>query len=168
MAIRNGRGGARLAGLALLAFGLLAGGPLARASDSTPQMELKGKVVCLPELMNRLYGVELVEPHQHLYGFQADNGELFTLLRTKYSEALFADDRVRAKQLLLKGRVLPKSHLFEVSRIRSVRNGVVYDLHYYCNVCNIEAVSPGRCECCQGPVELVEKPLPARAKAKGP
>ncbi len=122
-------------------------------------VEVQGKVVCLPELMHQVYGTELPANHAHVFGFQTRDGTLFTLLRTKYSEALFVDERVRAKDLLLRGRVFPKSHIFEVTRTRSVRNGVVYDLFYFCNVCNIESVSPGPCECCQGPVELTERPL---------
>ena len=43
----------------------------------------------------------------------------------------------------------------------SVRNGVVHELYYYCTICDIESVSPAPCACCQGPVELIEKPLRA-------
>jgi hypothetical protein len=41
---------------------------------------------------------------------------------------------------------------------------VVYDLHYYCTVCNIESVTPGPCVCCQDEVELKERPLRNRAR----
>jgi hypothetical protein len=130
------------------------------------EVELPGTVVCLPELMHKLYGTDLPANHEHVYGFRTDAGELYTLLHTRLSEALFADERVRAKKLLLKGRVFPKSRVFEVTRMRSIRNGAVCDLYYYCSVCNIESVSPGPCECCQGPVELMEKPLAERHGAQ--
>ena len=123
------------------------------------QVELRGRIVCLPEEMHRRYGTELPARHEHVYGFETGDGTFYTLLRTKYSEALFVDERLREKQLLLKGRVFPKSHVFEVTRTRSVKGGVIYDVYYYCSVCHIESVSPGPCECCQGPVELTEKPL---------
>jgi len=128
-------------------------------SAEAARVEVEGKVVCLPEAIQTRYGTELPTGHTHIYGLQAGDGSYYTLLRTKYSEALFADQRVRQKQLLLAGRVFPKSHILEVTRIRSVREGVVYDLFYYCSVCHIESISPGPCECCQGPVELTEKPL---------
>src|ERR1051325_6320477 len=147
---------AALLAAALFGFSLVMG--RSAAPQPPKEIEIQGKTVCLPELMHRLYGVELPAEHRHVYGFQAQDGEIYTLLRTKFSEALFEDDRVRVKQLLLKGRVFPHSHLFEVTRTRSVRNGTVYDLHYFCSVCNIESVSPGPCACCQGPVELVETP----------
>jgi hypothetical protein len=123
------------------------------------ELELQGKVVCLVEEMHRLYGTQLPGRHEHVYGFETKDGTCYSLLRTKYSEALFADERVRTKELLLKGRVFPKTQILDVTRTRSVRNDVIYDLYYYCSVCHIESVSPGPCECCQGPVELTEKPL---------
>jgi hypothetical protein len=149
----------------LLSLGLAALATMSvRPADSSgiADVEMEGKVVCVPELMHQLYDVELPNDHKHLYGFQTKKGEIFTLLRTKFSEALFDDARVRAKDLLLKGRVFPNGRVFEVARIRSLHNGAVYDLHYFCSVCNIESVSPGPCACCQGPVDLVEKPLRTR------
>jgi hypothetical protein len=124
-----------------------------------PEIELRGKIVCLPEEMQQLHQTDLPTQHEHLYGFKSDDGKYYTLLRTKYSEALFADKRLHAKQLLLKGRLFPNSQIFEPITLRSVRDGVVHDLYYYCAVCEIFAVAPGICECCQGPTELVEKPL---------
>jgi len=46
-----------------------------------------------------------------------------------------------------------------VTKMKSIRNGVVCDLYYYCDICAIRTVAPGPCVCCQAPVELVEKPL---------
>ena len=121
--------------------------------------ELRGRVLCLAEEMRDLYQVELPTGHAHLYGFKTEDGKYFTLLRNKYSEALFIDKRLQEKELILKGRTFPKTQLLEVSVMRSVRNGVTNDLYYYCVVCSIKAVGPGKCECCQDPVELVERPL---------
>lgn len=127
-------------------------------------VEVRGRVVCLAEEMHQLYEVELPTGHPHVYGFKTQDGKYFTLLRTKYSEALFVDAQVQKKELILKGRLFPKTQVLEVSRMRSVKNGVVQDLFYYCTICAIEMISPGKCDCCQGPVELVEKPLDGRKK----
>ncbi len=133
-----------------------------KSAQELPEIQLRGKVVGLPEEMHRLHQAELPTRHEHLYGFKTEEGTYFTLLRTKYSEALFGDDRVREKELLLKGRLFPKTQIFEPITLRSVRDGVVNDLFYYCSVCEIFAVAPGICECCQGPTELIEKPVKAR------
>ena len=125
----------------------------------THEMELRGKVVCLPEEMHRLYQTGLPTDHEHIYGFKTTNGVYYTLLRTKLSEALFADERVREKELLLTGNVLPKSQILDVTAMKSIRKGVIYDLYYYCDICAVRTVAPGPCVCCQAPVELVEVPL---------
>jgi hypothetical protein len=128
-------------------------------AQTNQQVQLRGRVVCLAEEMHRIHQTDLPTKHAHLYGFRTTEGMFHTLLRTRLSEALFVDARLREKDLILKGRLLPQTQLFDVTAIRSVRNGVVCDLYYYCSVCDIESVSPDSCACCQGPVELVEKPL---------
>ena len=122
-------------------------------------MEFRGKVVCLAEEMHRLYQADLPTSHEHVYGFRTVDGNFYTLLRTKYTEALFIDKRLHEKELILKGRIFPNTRLFDVTRIRSIRKEQVYDLYYYCSICSIKTVAPNPCMCCQGPVELTEKPI---------
>jgi hypothetical protein len=126
------------------------------AAPAAHAVELRGRVICLPEAMHALYGTELPAGHAHVYGFHASDGAFYTLLRTRWSEALFLDARLRAKDLLLKGRVFAHSHLLDVESFKSIRDGRVWDLYYYCEVCAIKSVSPEPCACCQGPMELVE------------
>lgn len=131
----------------------------AKTPTAPREVELRGRVVCLVEETNRLHHAARPDPHQHQWGFKTDGGKHYTLLRTRYSEALFVDPRLREKELILKGRLFPDTRVFDVSRMRSMRNGVVCDLYYYCNVCSIKTIAPGPCLCCQEPVELVEKPV---------
>ena len=133
--------------------------PDAKPKAAVQEMELRGKVVCLPEEMHRLHQAALPTKHEHLYGFKAEDGKYYTLLRTKYSEALFVDEQVRQKELALKGRLFPDTRIFEPTTLRSVRSGKVFDLVYYCGICEIYAVAPGICECCQAQTELIEKPV---------
>ena len=123
------------------------------------ETEVRGRIVCLPEAMHELYHTDLPANHEHLYGFKTADGTFYTLLRTKLAEALFVDEQVRKKELILRGHVLPKTQIFEMTSMNSVRNGVICDLYYYCDICAIKTLSPGPCMCCQGPVNLVEKPL---------
>ena len=132
---------------------------LSAETNSDALREFRGQVVCLPEEMNRLFKSELPTKHDHIYGLRANDGAYYTVLRTRLSEALFVDERLRTKELLFKARLLPKTQILDVSIIRSVKNGVVQDLYYYCGICDIESVSPEECTCCRGPVELIEKPL---------
>jgi hypothetical protein len=132
---------------------------LAAALSTAAEAEFRGRVVCLPEEMHRVHKTDLPPQHEHIYGLRAEDGSYYTLLRTKLSEALFMDERLREKDLLLKGKVLPKSQILDVTIIKSIRKGVVHNLYYYCDICAIESVSPVECVCCRGPVELIEQPV---------
>jgi len=134
-----------------------AGSGKTKAATAPQEVELRGRIVCLPEAIHELYHTDLPSNHEHVYGFKTTDGSFYTLLRTKLSEALFVDEQVRKKELILKGRVFPKTQIFEMTDMKSVRNGVVCDLYYYCDICAIKTLSPGPCMCCQGPVKLVEQ-----------
>ena len=120
-------------------------------------VELRGRVICLPEEMNRRYGVDLPTGHAHVFGFRTEAGDYYTLLRTKLSEALFADGRLRERDLMLKGRTFPGTRILDVTLFRSIHDGAVFDLYYYCDICSIKSVVPGPCMCCREPVELREE-----------
>lgn len=122
-------------------------------------IELRGRVVCLAEEMHRRHGAPLPTNHEHLWGLKAQDGKTYTLLRGKFSEAIFVDERIRQKELLVKARLFPDTQVIEITQLRSVKAGVTQDIFYYCDVCAIESVSPEICACCREPVELIEKPL---------
>ena len=132
------------------------------------EVKLHGKIVCLAEEMHTHYKVELFGNHAHLYGVKTEEGEYYTLLRTSLAEALFVDDRLHAKDLVINGRVFPKTQLLEVTRFLSIRDGVLHDLYYYCDTCYIRTVAPGNCDCCQAPVVLIERPLDADSTIPSP
>ena len=127
-------------------------------AGAAKEIQIQGRVVCLAEAMHNLYRADLPANHAHLYGFETTEGVFYTLLRTDLSEALFADERLHQKTLIITGRTFPKTHLLEAIRLQSLHDGVVHDLYYYCDTCAIRAAAPGDCVCCQAPLELVEKP----------
>ena len=138
---------------------LLSGATPPTEGPKPEEVELKGTVVCLAEEMHTHYNVELFKTHEHLYGVKTEDGKYYTLLRTSLAEALFVDERLHKKDLVINGRVFPKTQLLEVTRFLSIRDGVLHDLYYYCDTCYIRTVAPGNCDCCQAPVVLIEKPL---------
>jgi|GEM_PF-3202847 len=140
--------------------------PVERVADRAEEVRtviLRGRVICLAEELHQRYGAELPTNHEHVWALQASNGRGYTLLRSHFSEAIWLDERVRARELELKARLFPGTQALEVQRLRSVVRGVVQDLYYYCDICHIQSVTPEQCACCQGPVELVEKPLERRS-----
>ena len=80
------------------------------------------------------------------------------------SLALFVDTNLQSKSLLLKGRVQAGTQRagtqrFEVTgNLRSIRDGKIHELYYYCDICAIKGSDPGPCMCCREPVYLVEEP----------
>jgi hypothetical protein len=137
--------------VAFLACVLLAGSaPTLQADD------LRGRVVCMAENNEQ---PKASANHEHTLAFKTTEGKVYKLTKTRFSEALFVDKRLHEKELLLKGNVSADAKSFDALTIRSIKNGVVHDLYYYCEICAIESVSPDICGCCRMPVELVEKPL---------
>ena len=144
--------------LIILVF-LLSGAKSPTEEQKPQAVKLHGNIVCLAEEMHTHYKVELFGQYDHLYGVKTEAGKYYTLLRTSLAEALFVDERLHEKDLVISGRVFPKTQLLEVTRFLSIRDGVLHDLYYYCDTCYIRTVAPGSCDCCQAPVVLIEKPL---------
>ena len=158
----------RLSPLSIILVLLMVGAKPPTEKPVPKDVELHGKVVCLAEEMHTHHNVELFGNHAHLYGIKTEKGEYYTLLRTSLAEALFVDERLPEKDLVIKGRVFPKTQLLEVTRFLSVRDGVLHDLYYYCDTCYIRTVAPGNCDCCQAPVVLIERPLNADSTIPSP
>jgi hypothetical protein len=133
--------------------------PKSKVAVAPQTVELRGRVVCLAEEMHKLHQTELPTNHEHLYGFKTNGGKSYTLLRTNMCEILFVEQRLRDRELIIKGRIFPGTQIVEVAKLLSIHEGAIFDVFYYCTVCAIQSVTPGICVCCQEPVELVEKPL---------
>jgi rubrerythrin len=137
--------------LMLLPMILLA--PFSRAAareDNAPLVILRGRIKCLDgpcDGASPRFG--LTTPDEKLYNF-LEGDEL---------AAIFLDPRVRSHELQITARLHTKDRL-EIIKVKSIINGRIYDLYYFCEVCNITAYAPGPCPCCRKELELRETPLP--------
>lgn len=84
--------------------------------------------------------------------------ELKLSARTSYLLHTLQDKRLTGKEVRLEGN-MKADGTFEVDHFFTVHDGKVFRVRYYCEVCNIEALEPGRCVCCQQPTELQEIPV---------
>jgi len=75
--------------------------------------------------------------------------------RTSYLFHTLQDKRLANREVRLEGVTQPDG-TFQVAKLFTVHNGKLYRVRYYCEVCNIEALEPGNCVCCQQPTELQE------------
>jgi hypothetical protein len=77
---------------------------------------------------------------------------------TTYLFHTLLDKRLADREVRLEG-TMKADGTFEVERLYTVRNGKLYRVRYFCKVCNLEALEPGDCVCCQQPTELQEIPV---------
>ena len=52
----------------------------------------------------------------------------------------------------------PGTKNLQVVLVQTVKGGKVYDVDYWCEVCQISGNRPGPCVCCGDDVELRERP----------
>ena len=77
---------------------------------------------------------------------------------TTYLFHTLQDKRLANREVRVEGMVKAEG-TFEVERLYTVKDGKLYRVRYFCKVCNIEALEPGDCVCCQQPTELQEIPV---------
>jgi len=118
---------------------------------------IRGRVVCLDE-SNRpadaLFGCD--NPASR-YGILDNGSKLYKFDPMKPSTAVFTDARVRARELQITARIDSKRQL-ELIKLQSIKEGNLYDIYYFCEICNIRAYTPGPCPCCRNELEFRETP----------
>lgn len=116
----------------------------ADATGTNALVELKGRVFPMPGNTNLQFRVE--------------SGQTYKLMPSRDARALFEDTSLHSRVLIAKGRLHPKDSAFEViGRLHEARDGKVYELYYYCDICVIETSFPGPCLCCRQDVVLRER-----------
>jgi len=67
------------------------------------------------------------------------------------------DKRLDGREVRLEGIAKPDGS-FEVHWLYTVHDGKLFKVQYFCATCNIVALEPGLCVCCQQPTTLQEVP----------
>jgi hypothetical protein len=67
------------------------------------------------------------------------------------------DKRLDGREVRLEGTQKPDGS-FEVQWLYTLHDGKLFRVRYFCATCNIVALEPGNCVCCQQPTELQEVP----------
>ncbi len=145
--------------LALPAIPLLA--QAQEAEQPFKPVVLRGRVVNLADVMQQKYQATLDPQHAVIYCLKTAEGKFFPFLPTDLSAAIYDDERFRQRELQVTARAFSDFPFIEIIKLQSVKWGRVFDLYYFCEVCNIVTHKPGACECCQDPVVFTEEPVKA-------
>jgi hypothetical protein len=133
-----------------------AASPQATTAAST-LMVLRGRVICLDTAGKPLDAVLRCNEPGVRYAFVDKNGKRHDFSATDASATIFTDLRVRQRDLQITAQLTARGQL-DLIRVQSVREGKLYDLYYFCELCNIRAYAPGLCPCCRNEMEFRETP----------
>ena len=147
--------GASIALVILLAFFSPAGG-----ADKEPKtIQLDGKVVPLAGILEK-FGSRLdAEAAPHWLALVTQDGKIYPLIKDDGSRLFFSDPHLQNRTMRVTGRLFQDTHLLQVLSVNSVKNGQLFEIYYWCDVCSIRRNELlKKCDCCGGPMELREEP----------
>jgi len=118
---------------------------------------IRGRAICLDSAGKEVGSVFGCPGTSSGFGFASKDGRLYKFLPADTMTPLFTDNRVRQRELQITARLHSGDQL-EIIKVQSVKEGKLYDIHYYCDVCSITAYVPGLCPCCRNELEFRETP----------
>lgn len=118
---------------------------------------IRGRAVCLDASGRETDALFGCDGTSHRFGFASKDGRLYQFSATDAMTAMFSDVRVRQRELQVTARLRAGGQL-EVIKVQSIKEGKLYDIFYFCEVCNIKAYAPGPCPCCRNDLEFRETP----------
>lgn len=123
------------------------------------QVVLDGRVSCVEASGRVIPDQDDCSSESAKFLFHSKDGNTYTFVPDDALTPMFTDHRVRQRDLQLTAWERQKGQL-ELVAVQSVKNGKLYDIYYYCDICNITAYAPGPCPCCRRELEFKEAPAP--------
>jgi hypothetical protein len=142
---------------ALLLSMPLSARPILSQSTDKSLVVIRGHVVCLDALEHDAESLLGCSEANHHFGFETKSGKLYKFVPSDPMTPVFTDGRVRQRELQISARLHSGDQL-EIIKVQSVKEGKLYDVYYFCAVCNITAYVPGLCPCCRAELEFRETP----------
>ena len=139
-----------VAGLAVALAGLLVALPGAAAAGRAFQQPPK------PQAEPFIQG-KLAIPKQGDPSVETPGGAVAVTSDNPALQMTLQDSRLAGHEVRLLGE-RNAAGVFNAEHLFTVHEGKLYRVRFYCKVCHIAAMEPGRCVCCQRPTELEEIP----------
>jgi rubrerythrin len=124
---------------------------------SPPQVVLQGRVACLDESGHRLDAEKNGNQANPAYELLTRDGKRYKFSPDDLMVPIFTESRVRKMELQITA-LLHENDLLELIKVLAIKEGKLYDIYYFCDLCNITAYGPGPCPCCFEPLVFIEKP----------
>lgn len=118
---------------------------------------VRGRAICLDVAGRTIESLFACNDANSRFGFASKDGRFYKFRPGDAMTTMFTDTRVRQRELQLTARLLA-SDLLEVIKVQSIKEGKVYDIFYFCDICTITAYAPGLCPCCRNELEFRETP----------
>lgn len=128
--------------------------------DAHRLVTIKGRVACFDAAGHQVKAEDECKPEGARFLLTAVDGKQYRFLSGDVETAIFTDPRVRQRELQITGR-LHSDDQVELIRVQSIKGSKLYDIFYYCELCNIKAYAPGLCPCCRNEMEFREMPSQA-------
>jgi len=124
---------------------------------SGKQVILTGRAICLEPSGRQVPDEVDCSIESVKFSFHSSDGHNYSFVSDDALTAMFTDHRVRQRELQVTAWQRQNGEL-ELVAVRSIKGGKLYDIYYYCDICNITAYAPGPCPCCRRELEFKETP----------
>ena len=130
--------------------------PLDAAPDEKPST-FTGKIVPLKDVVEKS-GVKLDRDAAPFLVALVVDGKAYLVLKDDGGRRFYKDEKLLNREYRITGRLIGGT-LLQVLSVQSIKNGKPHDIYYWCDICAIRRYERNECECCGGPMELVEEPI---------
>lgn len=141
----------------LLLSPALSAHPVLSQGNAQSLVVVRGRAVCLDALGRDEESFLACNETNSRFGVVSKSGKLYKFLPSDPMTPIFTDSRIRQRELQISARLHSGDQL-EIIKVQSVKEGKLYDVYYFCAVCNITAYVPGLCPCCRAELEFKETP----------
>jgi hypothetical protein len=119
---------------------------------------VRGRVMWTEDALARGFGVA-TEPDaaKKTVVLKTADDKLWPLVPDTRGQAFVVDGRLRDINLQLLVRHYQDAPMLQVIRVYQLKDGVLYELDYWCDICSIPMFILKDCECCQGPTRLRQR-----------
>ena len=113
-----------------------------------------------PEVPKAFTGkvIEVADGKKKRVELRTDDGKSYPILDNATSKILLVEMRLRNRPVQLTAILEPQTQGLRVVRVQTLKDGELYDVDYWCEICQISLDYPGLCVCCNEETVFRERP----------